>query len=60
LLAVEVENKPCEAGVSIIDPFRKGNGRVDEEFCREREASPACAAALGSLAANPGKRVSRG
>jgi hypothetical protein len=39
LLAAEAEKEFCEAGVSIIDPLRKGDGWVDEEFCRARGES---------------------
>ena len=38
MLAAEVEKEFCEAGVSIIDPFRRGRP-VDEEFCRARGES---------------------
>jgi hypothetical protein len=38
LLSAEVEKEFSEAGVSIIDPFRRGR-MVDEEFCRARDES---------------------
>jgi hypothetical protein len=46
LLAAEVEKEFCEAGVSVIDPFRKGAGGLMRSSA-DREASPAVCGSAG-------------
>ena len=41
-------NRQARQGVSFFD--RKGERRVEEEFCLKREVSPVLTAKLGSLA----------